>query len=84
MKPIARLGDKHLCPAHGSNVITEVATRSRCDARPVATIGDKTACGAVIVTGTDAMTVDGRPVATIGSETSHGGRIVEGSAGSNA
>lgn len=84
MKPIARLGDRHLCPVHGPNVISKVATRSRCDARPIAAVGDETACGAIIVTGTGAMTVDGRSVATIGSETSHGGRIAEGSTGSIA
>lgn len=84
MKPIARLGDKHLCPVHGANVISQVATQSQCDARPIATVGDETACGAIIVTGTEAMIVDGRPVATIGSETSHGGWIAGGSPGSIA
>lgn len=84
MKPIARLGDRHICPIHGPNVIAEVSTKSHCDARPIATIGDKTACGATILTGTNAMTVDGRLVATIGSETSHGGKIVSGSSGSLA
>lgn len=73
MKPISRLDDEHICPVHGPNVIVQVATRSQCDARPIAPVGDKTACGAVIMSGTDAMKVDGRRVATIGSETSHGG-----------
>lgn len=82
MKPIARLGDKHLCPAHGANAVFQDATQSQCDVRPIATVGDKAVCGAVIVKGTSAMIVGGRPVATIGSETSHGGWIAEGSVGS--
>lgn len=79
MKSIARLGDKHVCPVHGPNVIARTATRSSCDARPIATVGDVTACGAFIVTGTQACMIDGKPAATIGSLTSHGGVIVEGS-----
>jgi uncharacterized Zn-binding protein involved in type VI secretion len=79
MKPLARLGDRHLCPMHGENVIATVATRSTCDARPVATVGDKTACGAVILTGSAAVQIDGKAAATIGSTTSHGGIITEGS-----
>lgn len=79
MKPLARLGDKHRCPAHGMNAIVSVASASTCDSRPIATVGDKTACGAVIVTGSPACYVDGRKAAYIGSKTSHGGEIVEGS-----
>ncbi|RNF33637.1 PAAR domain-containing protein [Paracoccus methylarcula] len=80
MKPVSRLGDKHICPVHGANTIISVASQSTCDGKPIATVGDKTACGAVIVTGSSACIVDGRPTATIGSKTSHGGVIVEGSA----
>ena len=79
MKPIARLGDKHVCPVHGTNAIAQVAVRSTCDARQIATVGDLTGCGATIVTGSTACLIDGRPAATIGSTTSHGGVIVEGS-----
>ncbi|TWI33876.1 PAAR domain-containing protein [Paracoccus sulfuroxidans] len=79
MKPIARLGDKHDCPIHGVNAIVKVASRSSCDARPVATVGDLTTCGAEIVTGTKACIIDGKHAAIIGSRTSHGGFIVEGS-----
>ena len=43
MKPLARLGDKHSCPAHGMNAIVSVASNSTCDSRPIATVGDKTA-----------------------------------------
>lgn len=79
MKPLARLGDKHKCPMHGLNAIVSVATSSTCDSRPIATVGDKTACGAVIVTGSSACYIDGRQAAYIGSATSHGGEIIEGS-----
>ncbi|WP_374634727.1 PAAR domain-containing protein [Paracoccus sp. (in: a-proteobacteria)] len=84
MKPLARLGDKHSCPAHGMNAIVSVASSSTCDSRPIATVGDKTACGAVIVTGSDVCNVDGRQAAIIGSKTTHGGVIVEGSSNANA
>lgn len=80
MKLIARLGDKHICPIHGTNVIVSAPSRSTCDGKPIATVGDKTACGATIISGSPACTVDGRPAATMGSKTSHGGVIVQGSA----
>lgn len=75
MKPVARLGDLHHCPLHGTNRISAVASRSSVDGRPVATVGDVTECGAVILDGSDACMVDGRPAATLGSTTSHGGVI---------
>ncbi|MCX7561587.1 PAAR domain-containing protein [Sulfitobacter sp. F26204] len=79
MKPTARLGDTHLCPAHGPNPIVEVASKSTCDGIPVATVGDKSACGAVILTGSAQCKTDGKPTARIGSRTSHGGEIITGS-----
>jgi uncharacterized Zn-binding protein involved in type VI secretion len=84
MRPLARLGDPHLCPLHGPNAIVKVASESSCDARPIAAVGDLTGCGAVILTGSSAMTVDGRKAALIGSTTSHGGIIQQGSPGSKA
>lgn len=84
MTPLARLGDTHLCPLHGENVITSTASRSSCDARPIATVGDLTGCGAVIVTGSDAFVLDGRPAAVVGSRTSHGGVLVAGAASARA
>ena len=79
MKPTARLGDTHVCPIHGPNVIVQTASRSICDGRPVATVGDMTACGAAILTGSSGCLTDGKPTAHIGSKTSHGGEIVTGS-----
>lgn len=79
MKPIARLGDTHDCPLHGTNAIVSVSGQSSCDARAIAKVGDRTGCGAVIATGSPACIIDGKPAATIGSLTSHGGIIVTGS-----
>lgn len=79
MKPLARLGDGHNCPLHGNNEISSVASRSSCDGRPLATIGDRTSCGATITEGSAAFVLDGRSVATIGSRTDHGGVIIKGS-----
>lgn len=78
MLPVARLGDKHVCPIHGPNVIVSGGT-ALVDGRPVARVGDKTACGAVITLGSSMATDDGKPIAYLGSITSHGGAIVEGS-----
>lgn len=77
MLPIARVGDKHICPVHGPNAIIEGGS-GVIDGRPVARVGDKCACGGVIVKGSSMATCDGRPVAYIGSVTSCGGMIAEG------
>mgnify|MGYP002713109962 CR=1 FL=1 len=81
-KPIARLSDQHSCPVKGNGTtpIVQVAGRSTCDGRPVATIGDKTGCGATIIQGSSVAKVDGRPVAYLGCSTDHGGRIISASA----
>lgn len=73
---IARVGDKHLCPIHGPNTIIEGGS-SVIDGQPVARIGDKCACGGVIIEGRFGAMLDGRPVAYQGSKTSCGGVIVE-------
>ena len=78
MLPVARLGDKHDCPIHGSNAIVE-GGKAMIDNKPVARVGDKTGCGAVITVGSSMGTDDGKPVAYVGSATSHGGVITSGS-----
>ena len=78
MLPIARLGDTHVCPIHGSNAIVE-GGRAIVDGKPVARLGDKCACGATIVQGSAMGTDDGKPVAYLGCATSHGGIITTGS-----
>lgn len=78
MRPIARLGDTHACPLHGTNAIIQGGT-AMVDGRLIARVGDKCACGAVIISGASHATCDGRPIAHQGSKTSHGGVIVTGS-----
>ncbi|MFT6453112.1 MAG: putative Zn-binding protein involved in type VI secretion [Halocynthiibacter sp.] len=78
MLPVARLGDKHVCPIHGPNAITS-GGKALVDRLPIARVGDLTGCGATIVKGSSASMDGGMPVAYLGSTTSHGGAIVQGS-----
>ncbi len=78
MLPVARVGDKHICPAHGPNVIISGGP-AVADGRAIARVGDKTACGAVIVKGSSVSSVKGKAVAYLGSTTTHGGVIMTGS-----
>jgi uncharacterized Zn-binding protein involved in type VI secretion len=58
-RPLARLGDLHVCPipGHGVNPIVTGSLNTLTEGRPNARVGDVTACGAVIVTGSpDTMT----------------------------
>lgn len=79
MKPVARFGDAHICPRHGTNMIVTGSSSSTCDGKPVAIVGGKTTCGAVIITGSSACLTDGQQTAHVGSKTSHGGIIATGS-----
>lgn len=79
MLPVARLTDTHDCPVHGRNVIASCQSQATVDNLPIACVGDKTACGATIVTGSSNFTINGRPVAYLGSATSHSGVITTGS-----
>lgn len=49
--PVARVGDSHVCPIHGTNSITSGSPDVNANGIPVARIGDSTECGATIVTG---------------------------------
>lgn len=81
MIPVSRLTDLHTCPIplHGITPLVSASPTVYVNGLPVARIGDRSACGAVIVTGFVNILVDGRPMAHIGSLTSHGGGIVTGS-----
>ncbi|KZB51066.1 PAAR domain-containing protein [Thalassospira xiamenensis] len=79
MKPVARLGDKHDCPHHGSNSIVAGGT-ALIDSQPVARVGDKCGCGATIVEGSSQSMNDGKPIAYLGCKTSCGGVITSASA----
>jgi uncharacterized Zn-binding protein involved in type VI secretion len=81
MKPIARLADLHSCPKKGSGTTPAVSVASdpEADGQRVATVGDKTGCGATIIQGSSPMDMDGRPITDVGCKTSHGGTIMTGS-----
>ena len=78
MKPIARIGDQHVCPRHGVNVIISGSIQLL-DGKQIATVGDTTACGGIIVSGSNSTTINGKQIAVIGSKTSCGGTITTGS-----
>jgi len=59
-RPVARMGDMHVCPIpyHGVTPIVTGSLRTSTDDRPNARIGDVTGCGAVIVGGSLDTTAD--------------------------
>lgn len=79
MLPVARVGDKHLCPRHGPNVVIEGGS-STVGGRALAREGDRCACGGIIIEGRAGMMLDGRRVAYLGARTSCGGFIIDCSA----
>ncbi|QDC11556.1 hypothetical protein FHY55_08000 [Oceanicola sp. D3] len=83
MKPVARMGDQHICgnPNHPPNVIVS-GGQAIVDGRPIARVGDACACGAVITQGSSISKDNQIPVAYLGSATQCGpfvGKIVSGS-----
>ena len=78
MRPIARLGDTHVCPKCGVNAIV-TATSSDLQGRGIAVVGSVTSCGATIITGSSQGKISGQPIAYLGSRTDHGGVITTGS-----
>ncbi len=81
MIPVSRLTDLHACPlpGHGLTPLVSGSPTVYANGLPVARIGDRAGCGAVIVSGFVHILVDGRPMAHMGSLSSHGGGIVAGS-----
>lgn len=79
MFPIARLGDVHHCPTHGSSSINSASANTHVNHFGAARVGDRCGCGAVITAGFPRITVGGRPLAYSGSPTTHGGTITSGS-----
>ncbi|KQV80589.1 hypothetical protein ASD15_11610 [Massilia sp. Root351] len=55
--PIARIGDKVVCPLHGAMVIVTGDASMLVDGKPVARQGDMTSCGATLIASQQA-TVD--------------------------
>lgn len=78
-KPIARVGDIHVCPIHPPNAIINGKSTIKVNGRDIATVGSKTGCGATIISGVPHVLGMGDDVAHIGSKTSHGGVIMSGS-----
>lgn len=71
---VACVGDQHSCPVHGQNTIVEGGS-STVNGQAIARVGDKCACGGVILEGRSGALSDGKPVAYLGSKTSCGGVI---------
>jgi len=82
MKPVARIGDTHICgnPNHPPNMIL-TGGQSIVEGRPVSRVGDVCACGAVIIEGSSQSTDNNIPVAYMGCATQCGpfrGKITSG------
>lgn len=71
MPKIACVGDVHLCLRHGPNVISEGGS-GVVDGRAIARLGDRCACGCIIIEGWPGAVCDGRPVAFLGAKTTGG------------
>ncbi len=52
-RPVARMGDMHVCPipGHGVTPIVGGSMNTATDGKPNARMGDVTGCGAVIISG---------------------------------
>jgi uncharacterized Zn-binding protein involved in type VI secretion len=74
MLPVACVGDVHVCPLHGPNVVAMGGSALQ-DGRPIARMGDPCACGCLIMEGNPSAILDGRPVAFLGAKTTLGGVI---------
>lgn len=88
-RPVARVGDKTACPAHGTGVITGPGADVIIGGKPVARLTDKCLCLIVtqpppnpdmITSGSSNVFIGGLPVARVGDSTLHGAVIIEGSA----
>lgn len=82
MKPIARVGDQHVCgnPKHPPSTIVS-GGEAIVEGQVIARVGDSCGCGAVIVQGSSYCKDTGQPIAYIGSATqcgSYSGKIVSG------
>ncbi|CAG9252150.1 MULTISPECIES: PAAR domain-containing protein [Paraburkholderia] len=80
MRPVVLVGHQHMCPIHGPGIVTTGTSGVLVGGRAVARVGDKTSCGAVIVSGSSSV-FDGSGVARMGDSTSHGGTLIEGDSG---
>lgn len=89
MKPAARSGDMHLCPAQtpplpvphiGGPVLPAPAT-VLIGGLPAASLGQMCLCTGIpdsIITGSMTVLINNKPAARLGDSTAHGGIIVSG------
>lgn len=67
MPHIARLDDKVVCPScKGGQIIVSAAPNATFQGIPIARVGDRISCGAVITTGSPEIVIEGRQVAVVG------------------
>ncbi|WP_296229828.1 PAAR domain-containing protein [Pseudomonas sp. UBA4617] len=51
MKPVILVGHRHVCPLHGTNPVESGSSAYTFNGKPVARVGNRTTCGAVLVSG---------------------------------
>ncbi len=88
MRPAARVGDRHLCPAidsvpHVGGPVTLGFTKVLIEIKAAARAGDLARCAGatdVIQQGSATVLIGGMPVASLSEKTVHGGVLVTGAA----
>lgn len=89
MKPAARSGDMHMCPAltpplpvpHVGGPVLPAPATVLIGGLPAATLGQMCLCTGVpdsIITGSMTVLINNKPAARMGDSTAHGGIIVSG------
>jgi uncharacterized Zn-binding protein involved in type VI secretion len=81
MKPVVLVGHSHTCPIHGKCTVETGSPNYTFNDKAVARVGDRTSCGAIIVSGSATYLIEGKGVARVGDQTDHGGLLEEGDAG---
>jgi len=81
MNPVVLVGHQRNCPLHGVNQVESGSATYTFNGRPVARVGDRTTCGAVIESGAGHLLIEDAAVARKGDRTDHGGVLEEGDAG---
>jgi uncharacterized Zn-binding protein involved in type VI secretion len=88
LKPAARIGDKHVCPAFngpqphvGGPISPPGMPTVKIGGMPAARVGDRCVCAGpldIIAAGSHTVRIGGAFAARIGDETAHGGFIASG------
>lgn len=82
-KPIAILGDLHVCPIHrGGPIISPGQSHVRLNGIPVAVQGGRCLCGSsgsdALAIGASGVRINGKSVMRLGDRTAHGGTVTTG------